>query len=135
MASDEKYEGVVAAQTGHVNVHEAGAMLAKGRLLGIQFDMLFSDDLYFEISAHAIEMAEKMKMGLREKGYTFYLDSPTNQQFVILSMKQIDELQNRVSFDLWDKLDEDRQVVRFATSWVTKEQDVEELLKLLEMCR
>ncbi|MGN1181020.1 MAG: threonine aldolase family protein [Suilimivivens sp.] len=113
-------------------VKQHGAMLAKGRLLGIQFDTLFTDDLYFKISAHAIEMAEKLKMGLREKGYPFYLDSPTNQQFVILSMKQIEELQKKVSFDLWDKLDEDHQVVRFATSWATKEQDVEELLKLLD---
>lgn len=113
-------------------VKQHGAMLAKGRLLGIQFDTLFTDDLYFKISAHAIEMAEKLKIGLREKGYPFYLDSPTNQQFVILSVKQIDELQKEVGFDLWDKLDEDHQVVRFATSWATKEQDVVALLELLD---
>lgn len=114
-------------------VKQHGAMLAKGRLLGIQFDTLFTDNLYFEISAHAIEMAEKLKAGLKEKGYTFYLNSPTNQQFVILSVEEIKKLQKEVSFDLWDKTDENHQVVRFATSWATKEQDVEALLQLLGM--
>lgn len=112
-------------------VKQHGAMLAKGRLLGIQFDTLFTDNLYFTVSAHAIEMAEKLKDGLKREGYSFYLDSPTNQQFVILTMKQIGELQKQVSFDLWDKLDEEHQVVRFATSWATKEQDVDALLALL----
>ncbi|MGN0388798.1 MAG: threonine aldolase family protein [Suilimivivens sp.] len=113
-------------------VKQHGAMLAKGRLLGIQFDTLFTDNLYFTVSAHAIEMAEKLKDGLKREGYSFYLDSPTNQQFVILTMKQIGELQKQVSFDLWDKLDEEHQVVRFATSWATKEQDVDALLALLD---
>lgn len=113
-------------------VKQHGAMLAKGRLLGIQFDTLFTDNLYFTVSAHAIEMAEKLKEGLKREGYSFYLDSPTNQQFVVLTMKQIGELQKQVSFDLWDKLDEEHQVVRFATSWATKEQDVDALLALLD---
>ena len=113
-------------------VKQHGAMLAKGRLLGIQFDTLFTGNLYFTVSAHAIEMAEKLKEGLKREGYSFYLDSPTNQQFVILTMKQICELQKQVSFDLWDKLDEEHQVVRFATSWATKEQDVDALLALLD---
>ena len=113
-------------------VKQHGAMLAKGRLLGIQFDTLFTGNLYFTVSAHAIEMAEKLKEGLKREGYSFYLDSPTNQQFVILTMKQIGELQKQVSFDLWDKLDEEHQVVRFATSWATKEQDVDALLALLD---
>lgn len=112
-------------------VKQHGAMLAKGRLLGIQFDTLFTDDLYFTISAHAIEMAEKLKEGLKREGYSFYLDSPTNQQFVILSTEQIEKLQGQVGFDLWDKLDAEHQVVRFATSWATREQDVEALLALL----
>ena len=61
-----------------------GALLAKGRLLGIQFDTLFTNDLYFKISEHAIHMAEKLKQLFAEKGYRFNLDSPTNQQFIIL---------------------------------------------------
>lgn len=112
-------------------VKQHGAMLAKGRLIGIQFDALFTDELYFKISAHAIEMAEKLKEGLKNNGYAFYLDSPTNQQFVILSDKEIEELQKKVSFDRWDKVDADHTVVRFATSWATEEDDVKELIKLL----
>ena len=69
-------------------IKQHGALLAKGRLLGVQFDALFSDNLYFEISKHAIEMAEKLKSVLKEKGYRFFLESPTNQQFVILENKK-----------------------------------------------
>lgn len=113
-------------------VKQHGAMLAKGRLLGLQFDTLFTDNLYFEISAHAIEMAEKLKEGLKKRGYSFYLDSPTNQQFVILSNEEIEELRKKVRFDLWDKPDEGHQVVRFAASWATKEEDIEALMQLLD---
>ncbi len=113
-------------------VKQHGAMLAKGRLLGIQFDTLFTDDLYFEISRHAIRMAEILKEGFRERGYTFYLDSPTNQQFIVLSLDEIDKLKEDVSFDYWDRVDENHQVVRFATSWATKEEDIQSLFVLLD---
>ena len=113
-------------------VKQHGAMLAKGRLTGIQFDTLFTDDLYFEISAHAINMAEELKAGFAKRGYSFYLDSPTNQQFVILSNKEIDKLQKEVSFDMWDKVDEEHTVVRFATSWATREEDIKALMDLLD---
>ncbi len=73
-------------------VKQHGALLAKGRLLGIQFDTLFTGDLYFEISRHAIRMAELLKRGFQERGYSFYLDSPTNQQFIILSLDEISKL-------------------------------------------
>ncbi len=112
-------------------VKQHGALLAKGRLLGVQFDALFSDNLYFEISKHAIEMAEKLKSVLKEKGYRFFLESPTNQQFVILENKKMDELRKNVSFCFWEKYDENHSVVRFATSWSTKEEDVEKLRKIL----
>lgn len=108
-----------------------GALLAKGRLLGIQFDALFTDDLYFEISRHAIEMAELLKEGLHRKGCTFYLESPTNQQFLILEDAQIEELRDKVVFSFWEKLDEHRTIVRLATSWATRREDVEQLLELL----
>ena len=75
-------------------IKQHGALLAKGRLIGIQFDTLFTDGLYQEISAHAIRMAEKLKKALMEKGYTMYLDSPTNQQFVLLDNKKKKELLN-----------------------------------------
>ncbi len=74
---------------------QQGALLAKGRLLGLQFDTLFTDQLYFEISQHAIAMAMRLKQGLAEKNYRFYLESPTNQQFVILENEQMAELKKQ----------------------------------------
>ena len=108
-----------------------GALLAKGRLLGIQFDTLFTDDLYLKISRHAIDMAEILKKGFEEKGYTFYLNSPTNQQFIVLQDEDMMRLEKHVKFSFWEKPDADHTVVRFATSWATKEEDIEELIKLL----
>lgn len=111
-------------------VKQHGALLAKGRVLGVQFDALFTDDLYFKISRHAIEMADYMKEGFRKKGLSFYLDSPTNQQFVILENHVMKELQTKVAFSFWEKLDEDHTVVRFATSWATKKENIDRLLEL-----
>ena len=108
-----------------------GALLAKGRLLGVQFDALFTDDLYFQISAHAIAMAEELKALFREKGYPFLLDSPTNQQFIILEKAKMAELQEHVSFSFWENLDETHAAVRFATSWSTTEEDIQSLRALL----
>lgn len=112
-------------------VKKHGALLAKGRLLGVQFDALFTDGLYFKISRYAIEMAEKLKSAFKEKGYRFYIDSPTNQQFVILENKKLAELQKSVAFSFWEKYDDDHTVVRFATSWATKAESVEKLAELL----
>lgn len=112
-------------------IKQHGALLAKGRVLGIQFDTLFTDDLYLEILKHAINMAMKLKEGLIQKGYSFYLDAPTNQQFVILENQKMEELSKKVAFSFWEKLDDKHTVVRFATSWATKEEDVEELLCIL----
>lgn len=100
------------------------ALLAKGRLIGVQFDALFTDDLYFEIGRHAIQKAEELKDILREKGYRFYLESPTNQQFVILENKQMQELEKKVVFSFWEKFDDDHTVVRLATSWSTTDEDM-----------
>lgn len=112
-------------------IKQHGALLAKGRLLGVQFDALFTDNLYFEISAHAIEMAEQLKTMLQEKGYPFYLESPTNQQFIILEDEQMEKLKEQVTFSWWEKKDERHTVVRFATSWATKPEDIDALGKLL----
>ena len=112
-------------------VKQRGALLAKGRLLGVQFDALFTDNLYFEISKHAIDMALILKKGLMEKGYHFFIDSPTNQQFIILENSKMEELKDKVAFSFWEKYDENHTVVRFATSWATKEEDVKALLDLL----
>lgn len=112
-------------------IKQHGAMMAKGRLPGIQFDALFTDDLYFTISRHAIDMAEILKKGFAEKGYSFLLDSPTNQQFIILENQRLEELRQKVAFEIWEPSDEDHTVVRFATSWGTKKEEVEELLSLI----
>lgn len=112
-------------------VKQHGALLAKGRLLGIQFDTLFQDQLYFKISRHAIEMAELLKEIFAEKGYAFYIDSPTNQQFVILENRKLEELQKDVIFSFWEKLDQDHTVVRFAVSWATNREDILHLKELL----
>ncbi|MDD6681673.1 MAG: low specificity L-threonine aldolase [Clostridiales bacterium] len=109
-----------------------GALVAKGRLVGLQFDTLFTDDLYLEISRHAIEMAQYMKKGIAQRGYQFHLDSPTNQQFVVLDNEKMKKLEKQVRFSFWEKVDDDHSVVRFATSWATCKEDVDELFKLLD---
>lgn len=112
-------------------IKQNGALLAKGRMLGIQFDVLFTDDLYMDISKHAIRLAEKLRDTLVQKGYKLFFASPTNQQFVILSNKQLQALQQHVQFSIWEPYDETHTVVRFATSWATTEADLDALLALL----
>ena len=112
-------------------VKQHGALLAKGRLLGIQFDILFTDDLYFEIAKNAIDTAEVLKKGLADKGYKFYLDSPTNQQFIVLENDKLERLAKDVRYSFWEKYDDTHTVIRFATSWATKMGDVEALIDLL----
>ena len=112
-------------------IKQHGALLAKGRLIGIQFDTLFTDGLYQEISAHATRMAEKLKKALMEKGYTMYLDSPTNQQFVLLDNKKKKELLEQVDFDFFENYDSEHTVMRFVTSWATREEDVDRLIEIL----
>lgn len=112
-------------------VKQRGALLAKGRLLGVQFDALFTDDLYFRISRHAIDMAMKIKALFREKGYPFFLDSPTNQQFIILENKQMEALEKVVGFSYWEPYDETHTVVRFASSWATTEEELSYLASVL----
>ena len=112
-------------------IKQHGALLAKGSLLGLQFEVLFEDGLYFEISRHAIDMAELLKKLLTEKGYEFYIDSPTNQQFVIIEDEKLEALREHVATGFWEKPDEKHTVIRFATSWATREEDIEELKKYL----
>ena len=112
-------------------VKQQGAMLAKGRLLGVQFDALFTDGLYFEIGRHAIRLAMKLKAGFVERGYPLFADSPTNQQFPILTAEQLGRLRQQAAFEVWAPLADGRIAVRFVTSWATREEDVDALLKLL----
>ena len=106
------------------SVKKRGALLAKGRLLGVQFDALFTDDLYFRVSRHAIEMANRMKNIFISHGLELYIDSPTNQQFVILDDDVAERLAEKVSFSFWEKYGDSRTVMRFAASWSTTQEDL-----------
>lgn len=117
------------------NVKRHGALLAKGRLTGVQFDALFTDNLYFDISRHAIRMANKLKRVLQEAGLEFYLDSPTNQQFVVMPTEQAHKLKQQVDFTLWGPAGDDKMVCRFVTSWATTQRDIEQLRKILVNCQ
>ncbi len=112
-------------------IKQHGALMAKGRLLGIQFDTLFTDDLYFKISRHCIEMAEILKNCFKAKGYKFYIDSPTNQQFIILENSKMEELKKNAAFSFWEVYDANHTVVRFATSWATEKSDIFKLDELI----
>lgn len=107
-----------------------GALLAKGRLLGVQFLALFKDDLYLRIGRHADCLAGILKEGMREKGYRIYIDSSTNQQFFILPNILIDKLSRHVGFELWGPRGENESIVRFVTDWTTTKDEVARLLSL-----
>lgn len=134
-------------------VKSHGALVAKGRLLGVQFDALFSpadqdaaqagekdgepalcaaeDTLYYALGAHALSMAERLKRVLAAHGLPFYLESPTNQQFVVLGNDAYEQLRRRVRVSFWERVGADRTAVRFATSWATRPEDLEELDRVL----
>lgn len=113
-------------------IKQHGALLAKGRLCGVQFDALFTDELYKETGRNAIETAALLREGLRKKGYTFYNSSPTNQLFLVMENSRLEELKNHVVYSFWEKADDTHTVIRFATSWATAREDVEKLLSLQE---
>ena len=112
-------------------VKQQGALLAKGRLLGIQFDVLFTQDLYTHISKNAIDTANALKQGLAAKGYQFFMDSPTNQVFVVLANTQLAALEGKAKFGFWEKYDDTHTVMRIATSWATPMEEIHQLLELL----
>ena len=109
------------------SVKKRGALLAKGRLLGVQFDALFTDDLYFRIGRHANEMAEKMKAIFAARGVPFHIQSPTNQQFVVLENGRMEALRQKIAFSFWEKVDDTHTAVRFAAGWSTTEEDLRAL--------
>ena len=113
------------------SVKQHGALLAKGRLLGVQFDALFTDGLYWNISRHAIAMAEELKAAFDEKGYAFFRRTDTNQQFVLLEDTRLAQLRQQVACSFWEKVDETHTAVRFCTSWSTTPQDIAALRALL----
>ena len=115
-------------------VKQKGGLLAKGRLLGIQFETLLEPDeagscLYLELAKKADMLALKLRSDLCEAGFAAYADSPTNQQFFIFPNKLIKKLSKKYSFSTWAPLPEDKTAVRICTSWATKAEDVEELIK------
>lgn len=110
---------------------QMGALLAKGRICGIQFDALFTDGLYEEIGRFAIEAASRIQDALEQNSYRLLFRSPTNQIFVIMEDETFRQLLEKVDFEFWEKYDEDHTVVRFVTSWSTTEKDVEQLISLL----
>ena len=113
-------------------IKQHGGMLAKGRLLGIQFDTLFADGLYFEISKHADRLAMRLREAFVKKGYGLRFDSYTNQQFPILPNSHIERLKKKYSFAFWEAVDDTRSAVRFCTSWATREESVDELIRDIE---
>jgi threonine aldolase len=108
-----------------------GALLAKSRVVGVQFEALFTDNLYMKIARHAILMAHRLRDILAEARLPFFIDSPTNQQFVIMPNERMHRLESHVLFTHWEPYDADHTVCRFVTSWATTEEDLLQLTSLL----
>lgn len=113
-------------------VKQHGALLAKGRLLGVQFEALFSDGLYERIGRKATSLALRLKEGFERLGYRSVVDSPTNQQFFLLPNEVVDQLKPHAGFEYWGPRGERESTVRFVTSWNTTDNDITALLQLLE---
>ena len=113
----------------HIKQH--GGMLAKGRLLGIQFEELFASDLYWSISRSAVQKAMRLKNAFRQQSFEFYIDSPTNQQFVIMDNAFLESLSRNFSFSLQARLPGDKSAVRFCTSWATTDDAVDALIAFI----
>lgn len=112
-------------------VKQHGALMAKGRLQGVQFQTLFTDNLYVQIACHADELAMRLRFAFMAKGYKMAIDSPTNQQFVILPNDVLDRLLQYATFELWGPRGETETTVRFVMSWATTDEDVDEFISKL----
>lgn len=112
-------------------IKQHGALLAKGRLLGIQFDELFRDDLYMKIGEAAVRAADRIRKALRQKGYRLCFGSPTNQIFCIVENEDLKRLREKVDCEFWEKYDDGHTVIRFATDWGTTESETTALVDLL----
>jgi len=117
------------------HIKQKGGLLAKGKLIGIQFLELFKDDIYFELAKHANCMAQLLKLGITKCGYEFLIDSPTNQIFPILPNVIIKKLEEKYSFYIWQKVDKDNSAVRLVTSWATKEEAVKSFIDDLTLMK
>lgn len=113
------------------HIKQRGGMLAKGRLIGIQFAELFKNNLFFEMGIHANAMAKKLADGISTKGFNFLNEPSSNQIFPILPNHLINQLQERFEFFVWQKIDEDSSAIRLVTSWATPEHQVDNFLNQL----
>ena len=113
-------------------IKQRGALLAKGRVAGIQFDTLFTDGLYFRIGRTAVEAADRIRRALKESGYELAFSAPTNQIFPALTKPQLDALSSRIEMSFWEHLENGRTVMRIATSWATTEEDTDSLIRILK---
>lgn len=113
------------------NIKQKGALLAKGRLLGIQFLELMKNDLYFDLAKHANQQAMKMKNAMKERGVQFLSDTYTNQIFPILSHALIEKLSEKFEFYVWKKIDEDSSAIRLITSWNTGDEPVNDFIEII----
>lgn len=112
------------------SIKRNGALLSKGFVTGIQFETLFTNNLYFEISKNAVKQSLKIKDALVKKGYKLYCDSYTNQQFVIIDQKKKEELKDKLSYTSWGYDEDNNEIIRLVTSWATTDKDVDELINL-----
>lgn len=112
-------------------IKQHGALLAKGRLLGVQFERLFTDNLYFEITKTAISASKQLVEVLRKHDIPFFLESPTNQQFVILENSEYERLGKEMVLSFWDRYDDDHTIIRMATSWASTPDDIAALDRIL----
>ncbi len=111
-------------------IKQHGALLAKGRIAGLQFDTLFTDDLYLRIGKPAIEAADRIRKALSEKGYEFAFLSPTNQIFILLEKSEAERLSGKAELGFWENADEDHVIMRIATSWATQAEEADRLIEV-----
>ncbi|MGN1390273.1 MAG: threonine aldolase family protein [Bulleidia sp.] len=113
-------------------IKQHGALLAKGRILGIQFDELFRDDLYMKIGASAVRQADQIREALKGAGYRQTLVNSTNQIFVSLENSRMKKLSEQVEFSFWEQADENHTVIRLVTCWATNQEDTDQLIQILK---
>lgn len=110
---------------------QQGAVLAKGRLLGINFEVLMSGTAYVDAGRHGVELAQKIRAALLEKGYELYVDSCTNQIFAWLADEDLKRIGEKAAISIWERRDDGKTLCRFCTSWATREEDVDAVIALL----
>ncbi|MFI3237144.1 MAG: aminotransferase class I/II-fold pyridoxal phosphate-dependent enzyme [Lachnospiraceae bacterium] len=113
------------------HIKQMGGMFAKGRMLGLQFLGLFTDDLYYKVGGHGILLADRLRKAIVEKGLTLYMPNTTNQVFVIVSQEQLQRIQEQFSVSRFANLSEDEIVIRICTSWATKETAIDALIETI----